>query len=199
MEAIETFKVDDKNVEIHYDEDPQNPRTENDNCDMFILFHKRYSLGDKHNYKSEDYSGWDEMEAAIIKEHNPVVIRRIFMIDHSGISIADHSFNDQWDSGMIGFALISRESALKEMNAKKVTKKVKDWAEKYLTATISTYRSYLENEAYGYIIKDKDDNELDSCWGFIGDIDYVKEEATSTAKSIKVPEPINPNQLEFAI
>lgn len=33
-----------------YDEDPQNPRTEWDNLGHMICWHRRHSLGDKHNY-----------------------------------------------------------------------------------------------------------------------------------------------------
>jgi len=200
MEAIETFKVDDKTVEIHIDEDPSNPR-DNDNCDLFIMFHKRYNLGDEHDYKFVDYDGWDEMEAQIIKDHNPVEIRRIYMYDHSGITISDHTFSDPWDSGMIGFALISRKSALEVMNAKRVTKKIKEWAKKCLDSSIKTYDEYLQGEVYGYVIKDEEGNDLESCWGFFG-LDYAKRVATETAKGIIVPpkpEVKDPNQLELAL
>jgi hypothetical protein len=200
MEAIETFKVDDKKVEIHIDEDPSNPR-DFDNCDLFILFHKRYNLGDKHDYKHEDFSGWDEMEAQIIKDHDPVVIKSVYLMDHSGISISDKPFSCHFDSGMIGFALISRKSALKEMNAKRVTRKVKEWAKKCLDSSIKTYDEYLKGEVYGYVIKDEEDNDLESCWGFFG-LDYVKKEATELAKGIIVPpkpEVKDPNQLELAL
>jgi hypothetical protein len=204
MKAIETFEVNDKVVEIHIDDNPENPRDSSyqDNCDMFILFHKRYNLGDKHDYKSQDYSNWDEMEDQIFKDLRPVEMRRIYLYDHSGLTISDSDFGDRWDSGMIGFALITREAALYEMSAKKVSKKVKDWAKKYLTATINEYRNYLEGNVYGYIIKDKNDNELESCWGFNGEIDYVKKEAIEVAKGFIISPKLqveNKNQLSLAL
>ena len=201
MSAIETFMVDDKTVEIHVDENPMNPREDCDNADTFIFFHNRYNLANDTEYKWSDFNGWDEMEKQIVKDLEPVEIRRIYMYDHSGVTIADHPFSCPWDSGMIGFALISRKSALQEMNVKRVSKKVKEWVKKYLDATIQTYGQYLQGEVYGYIIKDENDNELDSCWGFFG-MEYVKKEATEIAKKIIVPpkpQEKDPNQLELAL
>jgi len=202
MDAIETFNVDDKVVEIYQDEDPSNPRDSEyqDNCDMFICFHRRYNLGDKHNYRFEDYSGWDEMEDQIIKDLDPIEIRRLYLYDHSGLTIADHPFDCPWDSGQIGFALITKKSAREEYKVKRISPKIKKWAKEYLDATIKEYDNYLTGSVYGYIIKDQDDNQLDSCWGFNGEIEYVKEEATNTAKDITIPpkpEPVNPDQLQL--
>lgn len=203
MDAIEKFKVDDKVVKIFVDEDPENPRTECDNCDLFILFHPNYNLGDKHDYKYDDFNGWDEMEDQIIKDHNPVEIRQIRMYEHSGITISDSSaypYNDRWDSSMIGFALISRKSALETMMVKRITKRIKKWAKECLDSTIKTYDQYLRGECYGYVIEDVDGEELESCWGFIG-MDCVKEEATEIAKGITIPpkpQPVDPNQLLFS-
>jgi len=210
MDPIETFEVDDKIVEIHYDEDPQNPRDGEfqDLCNMFICFHKRYQIGDKHDYKFQDYSGWDEMEKQIIKDLDPLEIRPLYLLDHSGISISDHSFGDPWDSGRIGFVLITKKSARETYMVKRISKKTREWAKKCLDDSISELNSYLRGECYGYVIKTKpteeneEGEELDSCWGFIGDIKYVREEATNSAKVIKIPpkpQKENANQLQLAI
>lgn len=202
MNDVETFKVGDKTVRICYDEDPQNPRDPNtqDNCDLFICFHKRYNLGDKHDYKSENYNGWDEMEAQIIKDLDPLEIRPLYMLDHSGLTISDHDFNDRWDSGRIGFVLITKESAKETCMVKRISKKTREWATKCLDGSIKEYDDYLRGYCYGYIIEDEDGEQLDSCWGFIGEIDYVKEEATGVAKDMPpTPKKEDPNQLQLAL
>lgn len=38
--------------------------------------------------------------------------------------------------------------------------------EEYLTATMQEYRNYVFGDVWGYVIKDSDDQEVDSCWGF---------------------------------
>lgn len=64
-----------------------------------------------------------------------------------------------------------------------------------LKGEIETYVSYLNGEVYGYIVRkavrdedgeiDKDDRsgeEVDSCWGFVGDRDYCFAEGRSQAE-----------------
>jgi hypothetical protein len=198
MEAIKTFKVGDKTVKIYIDEDPVNPRTEYDNCDLFVLFHKRYGLGDEHNYKHGDFSGWDEMEAQIIKDHNPVIIKSVYLMDHSGISISTSDFGDRWDSGKIGFVLMSKKNAYETYMTKRITKSIREKCEKLIDASVETYNQFIGGEVYGYVIEDSNGNELESCWGFIDDINYVEKEATERAKAIIIkpkPQPVDPNQL----
>jgi hypothetical protein len=56
IDPIESFDVDGLTVEIHYDTDPENPRTDYD-CHLgrMICFHRRHNLGDEHNFKDADY------------------------------------------------------------------------------------------------------------------------------------------------
>jgi len=210
MDPVETFEVDGKIVEIHIDEDPQNPRDKEyqDLCDMFICFHKRYQIGDKHDYKSEDYSGWDEMEKQIIKDLDPLEIRPLYLYDHSGITISSNPFSCPWDSGQIGFVLITKKSARETCMVKRISKKTREWAKKCLDGSIEELDSYLRGECYGYVIKtkptdeDEEGEELESCWGFGGDIKYVREEATNLAKVIKIPpkpQKENANQLQLVL
>ena len=211
MNEVETFEVDDKVVKIFHDEDAQNPRDGEfqDNIDKFICFHKRYNLGDKHDYKFENYNDWEELKAQLVKDFNPVEIRTLYLYDHSGITISDGDFGDRWDSGCVGFLLMSRKEVLKNWGGKKVTKALREKVSKFLDATLKEYDSFLRGEVYGYQIfgKDKDgevdeSEELGACWGFLGDIEYVKKEATGEAKAIKVPvkaEVENPNQLTLAL
>jgi hypothetical protein len=172
-QPVETFVLNNKTVEIYLDEDPQNPR-ENDNADTMVCFHGRYNLGDKHNYRSSDFSGWDAIEKQIIEDHNPVAIFPLYMLDHSGLTLSTSAFSCPWDSGQIGFVFISREVALKENHSKRVTNKIKEWAERYIKASVEEYDQYLRGDVYGYVIKDEEGNQEDSCWGFFG-FEAVKE------------------------
>ena len=174
-EYIETKQVGRFTVKIWQDEDPWNPR-EWDNLTKMIFFHGRYILGDKHDYKSQDYNGWDEMEKQLIEDFKPVVIYKVRMYDHSGIGLslsADrYPFNCPWDSGWIGFILISREDALKAYSAKRLTEKIKDRCERILVSEFNTYNEYLQGEVYGYSVRDGDGDIVDSCSGFYGDEGY---------------------------
>ena len=55
-------KYKDYDINIDYDQcNLDNPR-DWDNLGTMVCFHKRCCLGDKHDYNSDNYSSWDEME-----------------------------------------------------------------------------------------------------------------------------------------
>ena len=66
-DLVERFKTSDGGTfDIVHDSDPLNPRTEFDNITKMICFHRRYNLGDKHDYKTSDFNGWDELEERLL-------------------------------------------------------------------------------------------------------------------------------------
>jgi hypothetical protein len=154
-------------LKVVQDSSADSPR-EWDNLGKMICFHNRYDLGDKHNYNANDYSGWEEMEKAIIKEENPAVILPLYMYDHSGISISTSPFSCRWDSGQIGFILVSKKKALEEFGGKKVTIKLQQKLEAILEGEVETYDQYVRGEMYGFQIVDENDDIIDSCYGFFG-------------------------------
>jgi hypothetical protein len=154
-------------LKVVHDSSAESPR-EWDNLGKMICFHNRYDLGDKHNYNADDYSGWEEMKQAIIKEENPAVILPLYMYDHSGISISTSPFSCRWDSGQIGFVLVSKKQALEEFGGVRVSSKKKVKIESIIEAEVETYTKYVEGEVYGFQIVDEDDEVIDSCYGFYG-------------------------------
>ena len=181
MEAINTIRKGNYKLEIFYDEHPDSPRSW-DNLGKMVCFHRRYNLGDKHNY-DYDYSGWGEMKEAIIKAENVAVILPLYLYDHSGITISTSSFSCNWDSGCVGFIFVSKERLRKEYNVKRITKDIIEKATKVLQGEVETYDQFLTGEVYGYRVSkievcDKGcehSEEVDSSWSYYG-MDSVEEE-----------------------
>jgi hypothetical protein len=152
-----------------------------DNLGTMICFHKRYDLGDKHNYSVDDYNSWEELSKAIIKEEGKgAIILPLYLYDHSGISISTGAFSCRWDSGQVGFIIADRKKVLQEFGGKILTKKLKDQVTKILENEVQTYSQYLEGDVYGFIIEDEEGEQLDSCFGFYGNdfaingmLDYI--------------------------
>lgn len=117
------------------------------------------------------------------KANESHVILPLFLYDHSGITMSTGSFSCPWDSGQVGFIFMSLEKAKEEQLVDADGNVDRDKVKERLESEVKEYASYLEGEVYGYIVKDEDGNDLDSCWGFLGDIDYCKQEAQSVAKS----------------
>lgn len=48
-----------------------------------------------------------------------------------------------------------------------------------------TVRAHLDGEVYGWTVEDADGDVLDSCWGYIGDSEYVLTEAEDVARGLE--------------
>lgn len=190
-------------LKLVHDSSPDSPRNW-DNLGTMICFHRRYDLGDNHNYNSDDYSGWEEMKKAIIKEENPAVILPLYMYDHSGITIRTTPFSCRWDSGQIGFILVSKKKALEEFGGKIVTAKLKERIEKILEGEVETYSQYVEGDVYGFQIVDEDDNHIDSCYGFYGSdhkengmLDHIDHELLGLSSREELEQLIDTLEVEY--
>jgi len=179
MEPVNTERVGKYLIEIYPDSSPDSPR-EWDNLGTMVCFHKRYDLGDKHDYCSSNYDSWEEMKEDIIKTENVYTILPLYLYDHSGITMSTSPFHCPWDSGQVGFIFVSKDKVKKEgIDETKV--------EQYLKGEVETYDQYIMGDVYGYKVFEvstcdhghEHKEELDSCWGFYGDYECMNE-----AKSI---------------
>jgi len=172
---VEELEYKNHKIVIKYDECPENPR-EWDNFGKMICFHGNYSLGDKHDYKSDHYSGWAELKKAIVKNEKAAVILPLYLIDHSGISISTTPFMDKWDSGPVGFTFATKKDIQESFT--KTDEDIMVRAERLLKAEVKIYDAYLRGEVFGYLIS-KDTEDIDSCYGY-----YSLNETIDEAKRV---------------
>jgi hypothetical protein len=143
-------------LKIEQDTDPMNPRTDWDNITTIVCFHKRYELGDKTDYRTEDYDSWDEMKKQIKKDNKVLLIKPLYMYDHSGITISTSPFSCRWDSGQIGWVFIS-EKQLNTMCGEDF-KRGKKTLECIIDSEVKNYDEYLTGNVYQYTIY-----EIETC------------------------------------
>jgi len=140
------------------------------------VYSKKYE--DWEENKSQDLSFlWKEFE-----KKNLVI--PVYVYEHGGITIKANGKGigwDSFDSGQLGFVYASHEKILEEFGGKgkRLTKKVLEKAEKCLIGEVETYDDYITGNVWGYKIEDENGDDLDSCWGFVGDYKYCLEEAKS--------------------
>lgn len=170
-------------IKIEPDDNPQDPR-EWDNLGKMICFHKRYELGDKHNYSVDSFDGWEDLKKQLVKD-GAVVIAPLFLYDHSGLRIKIGSFagllpqgHAEFDSGQVGFIVAFAEDVKKKYGVKRITKEVKAKVQKLLEGEVKILDQAYSGDVWGYIVE-KDGEEVDSCWGF-----YGYDEAVAEAKGI---------------
>ena len=72
--------------------DDFNPR-DNDNLGVMVCFHKRYRLGDSHDYSVNEFNSWDELRSRLEKDYPGGVILNLYLYDHGGITISTEPFS----------------------------------------------------------------------------------------------------------
>ena len=175
MYSDDKLQVGNLTVRLEQDTDAESPR-DWDNLGTMVCWHRNYRLGDKHSFATpEDFLESDEYKDA-------AVILPLYLYDHSGITIRCAPFSCPWDSGQVGFVYVSKEKARSEFG-KRLTKKRLTQVEKCLRGEVKTYDDYLTGNVWGFVVEDEDGNHIDSCWGFIGDVDYAFAEGKASAES----------------
>jgi hypothetical protein len=162
-------------LEIELDNDPMNPRTEWDNTGTMICFHKRYNLGDKHNYKSDNFDSWIELKEQIESDYKVMYIKPLYLYDHSGITIKTSPFGCQWDSGQVGWIFVDKDNlqrisgdsdGFNELNLEEIIDSEVDTYDKYLTGEVYRYELYeIETCNLGHEHR----NLIESCGGYYGE------------------------------
>jgi hypothetical protein len=148
---MKTYELD-----IEQDNDPMNPRSDWDNITTMICFHRNYNLGDKTELKSSQFDSWNELKEHIESEYKVLMIKPLYLYDHSGITISTSPFGCQWDSGQVGWVFI-HEKQLESMCGKdfEITK---EKLESIIDSDVKTYDSYITGDVYQYTIY-----EIETC------------------------------------
>lgn len=191
----ETIEHKGYTIQTYIEDCTFDPR-EDDNFGTMACFHNRYSLGDKVEFNSDMFEGWDEMEDYIRKELKAVIILPLYLYDHSGVSIKVGSFvgkaiHAEWDSGQIGFTYATKEDIRKNWIVKNVSKKLLKKAEEVLKGEVEHYDQYIRGNVYGFSIEDTDGNNVGGCGGYIGEdyydamVNEAKQEVDAIVEGLK--------------
>lgn len=180
MDAIETLEHNGYTLAIYPDDCPESPR-EWDNLGTLALFHRRYNLPNETDYRTDDFSSWDELEDQIRKDHGPCLILPVWAYDHSCFALSTHSWygraqHAEWDSGRVGFIFVTYAKIRAEYGYKHLTKDRLAHITRILEGEVDTYSQYINGDVYGYTITDPEiDDVIDSCWGYYGTAEAMAE------------------------
>ncbi len=169
---METIKYKNYTIEIHVDEDPLNPRTEWDNFGSMVSKHRRYDFNDKGAPYDVDSIPFED-----------VIYLPLYLYDHSGLTMNTTGFDCPWDSGQVGWIYVEKSKALSEFNWTELNEERIEKIKDILRSEVETYDCLLTDAVYGYIVKNKDGEEIHSCWGFFG-YDHEKSGLLPDTRSI---------------
>jgi hypothetical protein len=192
---METFELrNGRKLVIEHCDFAESPR-EWDNLTKCIFFGNYKHLGDNHTFdfntefdSRQDFI--DRGEDIIKKEFDAVLVKAVHLYNHSGISISTEysgNYTCRWDSGTIGFVIITKDDLRNEYKWKNITQKrldsVWDNINGVMDSEIETLSDYIGGDVYQFEILDKNGEFEDSCGGFYGSditkngiLDYVSSE-----------------------
>lgn len=202
----ETIEYKGYTIHICYDTDPASPR-EWDNLGTMVCSHRHYNLGDEQMSRDDSFVEWaarhlgleeefnydygkpskyyDNEELILAKFHKENLVIPIMAYEHGGITIRAYdygNFPDQrWDCGQLGFIYVSKDKVKAEYG--NAGKRNMEKARKCLLQEIKTYDDYLTGDVYGYVIDGPEEERIDSCWGYYGEIAEIVAEAKSIVDS----------------
>lgn len=209
MDTVETKTVGELEVRVVYDEDgsASNPRTEQETLSRIYGSHRRYTIGDgeppSDHADALERGGFRLLARYLRMSEGAVAIRGVGLYDHSGVSYYTFDVpggnpkaprewplpqgHRDWDSGGVGYAYITGKRWA-ELVGDESTEK----AEAAIDAEVKEYGAWANGEVYGYqVIRRHCDDadcphnvELESCYGFIGDVAYVMTEGVQAAETI---------------
>lgn len=161
MEDSMTVSNDEYILSISREENAVSPRTW-DNLGKMVCWHSRYALGDKHEYANpQEFRKSNEYK-------NAVAVLPVYLYDHSGITISNTDFQDEWDSGQVGYIYATKDSIRKYLGKEPSEVDENDIIELLKNET-KTYDQYLQGDIYCFVIENKTGEVVDSCSGFYGD------------------------------
>lgn len=129
---------------------------------------------------------------SLVEQMEGMVILPLYLYDHSGITMNTTSFSCPWDSGQVGWIYADKQMIEKEYG--KVTPETLEKARQVLEGEVKSYDYFLTGQCYGFQLF-REDVEVDSCWGFLGEIRDVQDDVKDY-----LPEDCDPaivEQLQF--
>lgn len=174
----ETIQHKGYDITLWVDEHAESPR-EWDNMGKMVCWHKRYELGDKHDFSSVEQFG--EMLA---QKKDLMVYMPLYLYDHSGLTISTKPFSCPWDSGQVGWIYATYVTIRREMQVKVITKRVIEKAKALLQSEVDMYDAYIRGSACGYTVQ-KEGRTVDSVGGYYSHTSALDDAFAAVAADIQ--------------
>ena len=184
---LETITYNNCNILISPNEYALNPLINFDLLTRFFTWHKSYNLGNDHQFRTPNefiqYYKITHKNNEYISSHQDILlIKPLYLYDHSSLSLSTTPFSCRWDSGQVGFVMMLRSDILCFYNKKKITKKIQQEILQTMENDIALYNHYLEGDVYRYECKTKEGRFIDACSGYYG-YDHQQSGLLRDAKS----------------
>jgi hypothetical protein len=167
MKPYETIEYKSYKIEVHQDQDPLSPADWDQAGTIYTKHNRYFAIG-------EDLNKVDGQEVADDITSNGGELLPVFAYVHGGVALSAGPFGCMWDSGQCGFIAMTKDKIISEYGDD--SEQSRERARKLMKAEIESWDDYFRGNVWGFILKDPAGEEIESCWGFYGEIkDMVAE------------------------
>lgn len=157
-------------VLVDYDEFPMNPLEYEDVVRIVCLNHRRYNVG----HEQVDMDEVEELRQRLLGGEM-AGYRPVYMYDHSGIALSTSPFSCQWDSGLIGWAYVTKDAAI-EVGFDPDSAEGRHAVGRLIEEVVKRYGHYVAGDAWYIRVVDEDGDELEMS-DLLSDLHDATEEA----------------------
>jgi len=162
MTYVEEYVNGDYKLLIAHDELALSPREEN--CNLFSL-----GLYGKYSFYNEDLPESEHEDfLKSLRGNSEFLAFPVHCYEHSGVAFNTTGFSCPWDSGMIGFIYTNKLNVYQDHNVRRISPKLKERLRVIAEAELQELEDYVNGRTYLYELY-KDEEEISSCSGFLGD------------------------------
>lgn len=153
-------------IEIFPMDCADNPRDWENLCKI-VGYHPRYHIGD------EDIKmNLEDMLKDIYQREDILMVRSLYMLDHSGVAFSIDDFNDPWDSGQVGYIYVTYPRAMEMfgMTREEIDNHIDNLSVdivRNMKSELEAYQQYCNGDVYAYVVS-KNGRMVDSCAGYFG-------------------------------
>ena len=180
MKPAHTETIDGLTLSIYQDEHyDQTPNDEGDDNLFLVNYHRDFDIRRDKVLTENDVRALygandDPNEEQITELRKHYHLFPLSMLSHSGVWLSlVHSFecdSGGWDTSHVGLVLAAK-SEWPDV----------DKATRAAESLIENWNDVLQGNVWGYDLTTPDGEHLDSCWGFVGDMEYCLSEARASA------------------
>ena len=122
-------------VQMAPENDPPNPRETFEPLGRIVAWHNRYDFSD------EGYESFRTAEEFLETVGKNDKLFPLYLLDHSSLAFAMTPFSDQWDSGRLGFIIVTEENLKKAGTPE-------EYIEESIQAELKEYQDYVNGDVF---------------------------------------------------
>ena len=122
---------------VLYDRNPHNPRKE-EPMTKIVGWHRKYHVSDR------DMMEFPDRDSFLESVRPEDIVKPLYMYEHGGVALSTEPFSDRWDSGPLGYVMVTPE----RLEAIGLKRSETEQIERNIASEIKVFQAYMNGEVY---------------------------------------------------